>query len=435
MPLVSIAVARYPFQMRAVEFDVTVPGYILARSLGRVSRSAVFGRLSGLRLREVSEVDIPGPLWVALRVLGCGICGSDVGNLTYASSPAMEPFGSFPAVLGHEVVAVVDSVGSGVSRVREGDRVSVDPMLSCQVRGHDTAGACRSCRVGRHGTCELAGESGVQVVGGKTLSRGLTIGYHRDLPGGWGDRMVAHETQLFPLDPRISSRAAVLVEPLSVGLHAVLNAPPNTDDDVLVIGSGPIAFGTIWALRATGFEGTVIAQTKRPHEATLARALGATDIVGPGIEARSALIETGALAYQPIVGDEVFAGGGFSRIFDCVGNASSIGQALKFAAPRGTVVLLGCAGEIRRLDLSLLWARELDIRGFVGYGTEEWRGGSRHTMEVTHELLIETGAPVEGLVTHVFPLTEYRNALTAASNHHRSEAVRVVLTPTEDGLP
>ncbi len=421
--------------MRAVEFDVTIPKFILARSLGRVSQSAVFGRLSGLRLREVPEVANPGPGWTELRVVGCGICGSDIGNLTYSSSPMMEPFGSFPAILGHEILARVESVGSGVTRVAPGDRVSVDPMISCQVRGHKGISVCRSCRNGRHGTCEMAGEDGPQTIGHRTLSRGLTIGYHRDLPGGWGERMVAHQSQLFPLDSRISSRAAVLVEPLSISMHAVLNAPPQPEEDVLVIGSGPIAFGTIWALRATGFEGTVVAQTKRRHEVELARALGATEVITPGGEARTALIGTGAMAYQPIVGREVFAGGGFSRIFDCVGSALSIDQALRYASPRGTIVVLGCAGEMRRLDFSLLWARELKVRGFIGYGVERWRGRERHTMEVTHELIMESGAPLEKLVTHVFPLTEYRHALSAAASHDRSGAVKVVLTPTESGLP
>jgi threonine dehydrogenase-like Zn-dependent dehydrogenase len=227
----------------------------------------------------------------------------------------------------------------------------------------------------------------------------------------------------------------VLVEPLSIGLHAILNAPPAAGENVLVIGSGPIAFGTIWALRATGFEGTVVAQTKRTHEKLIARSLGATDVVAPGAEARAALVETGAMAYQPLIGDEVYSGGGFNRIFDCVGSATSIDQALRYAAPRATVVLLGCAAEVRRLDLSLLWARELDVRGFVCYGIERWRGRSQHTMEITHDLILESEAPLDQLVTHVFPLSEFRHALSAASNHRRSEAVKVVLTPTEAGLP
>ncbi len=421
--------------MRAVEFQVGALRYLLARSAGRVSESATFGLLSGLRLRELPAPEAPGPRWVELRVLGCGICGSDIGNLTYASSPIMEPFGSFPAVPGHEILAEVESVGSEVTRVAPGQRVAVDPVLSCDVRGFTSEGMCRSCRHGRHGTCEMAGEEGALRIGSGRLSRGLTIGYHRDLPGGWGERMIAHESQLFPLDPRIPSRLGVLVEPLSIGVHAVLNAPPDAAEDVLVIGSGPIAFATIWALRATGFGGSIVAQMKRPHEGRLARALGATEVVAPGAEARDALIATGAQAYRPIVGREVFSAGGFSRVYDCVGSVSSLDQALRYTVPRGTVILLGCAGELRKLDLSLLWARELEIRGFVVYGREWWSGRNLHTMEVTQELVIETGAPLEEMVTHVFPLAEYRHALSAASNHRKSGAIRVVLTPTSAGLP
>jgi len=422
--------------VKALRFNVTVPGFLIARSLGRVTESAVFGRLSGLRLTQVAETLLPGSSWASLRVLGCGICGSDLGNLSYESSPSMEPFGSFPATLGHEILAVVESVGSGVSRVAPGDRVAIDPMLSCGVRGHSGEAVCPSCRAGRHGTCEMAGEEGaLTLAGGRALGPGLTIGYHRDLPGGWGERMVAHESQLFRLDPRVSSRAAVLMEPLSIGVHAVLNAPPTRNDRVLVIGSGPIALGTIWALRATGFGGTVIAQTKRAHEAALASALGASEVVAPGVEAREALVATGAHAYQPIVGDEVFAGGGFTKVFDCVGSRSSVDQSLRYASPRATVVLLGCAGELRRLDLSFLWSRELNVRGFVAYGVEDWRGARRHTMEVTQELILESGAPLERLVTHVFPLSQYRDALSVAANHGRHEAIRVVLTPRESGLP
>ena len=420
--------------MRAVEFQVSALRYLLARSVGRVSESATFGLLSGLRLKERPAPETPGPGWVGLRVLGCGICGSDIGNLTYASSPIMEPFGSFPAVLGHEILAEVESVGREVTRVAPGQRVAVDPVLSCGVRGFAPDERCRSCRHGRHGTCEMAGEEGALRIGSGHLSRGLTIGYHRDLPGGWGERMIAHESQLFPLDPRIPNRLGVLVEPLSIGVHAVLNAPPDPREDILVIGSGPIAFATIWALRATGFPGSIVAQMKRPHEGRLARALGATEVVAPGAAARDALIATGAQAYQPIIGREVYAAGGFSRVYDCVGSASSLDQALRYTAPRGTAILLGCAGELRRLDLSLLWARELEIRGFVVYGRERWSGRDLHTMEITQELLIGTEAPLEEMVTHVFPLAEYRDALSAASNHRKSEAIRVVLTPTTAGL-
>jgi len=198
---------------------------------------------------------------------------------------------------------------------------------------------------------------------------------------------------------------------------------------VLVIGSGTIALATIWALRATGFEGTIVAQAKRDHEQRLARRLGATDVVAPGDEARSALIATGAQAYMPVVGDEVYAGGGFPLIYDCVGSGSSLKQALYWGRPRARIVMIGCAAEIPKLDLTFVWARELRIRGSAGYGLESFRGESLHTFQVTDRLLAETTAPVGDLVTHVFPLAQYRDALKAAANHRRSGAVKVILQP------
>ncbi len=411
----------------AVRFHVSIPHYLLARSAGRFSEWFRFGPPSAVRFESLSALRLPGSEWTRLKVRAAGICGTDIANLSFSASPAMEPFGSFPAVPGHEILAEVVEVGDRVSGVEVGQLVAVDPFLSCSVRGH--ADACPSCEEGRPGTCEMAGEDGTVEVDGRPLGPGITVGYHRDLPGGWGEEILAHNAQLHPVPDGLPSRVGVLTEPLAIGVHAVLGAPPAPEEEVLVIGSGPIALGTIWALRALGFPGTIVSQTKRSHEAKLARKLGATEVVSPGLEARQALVETGAMAYQPIVGPEVYSGGGFPLIFDCVGNRGSLDQALRFAAPRGRLVVLGCAGEIPKLDLTFLWARELTVRGFVGYGEEEWRGERLHTFRIVHRLLEEAPAPVHELVTHIFPLDEYRSGLSAAANHRRSGAVKVVLEP------
>ncbi len=416
--------------MRAVTFNVSVPGYLTGKTLGGVTEAALFGGLSGLRYGDVPEPALPGPEWVRLEVLMSGICGSDIGNLTYKSSPAMEPFGSFPAVLGHEILARVVEVGSAVRRVERGQRVAVDPVISCTMRGFSGFSQCPSCAGGHHGTCERAGEGGETVVAGRALRRGLTIGFQADLPGGWSERMIAHESQLFPLDDAISDRTGVLMEPLAVGLHAALGSRPFGAGPALVVGSGPIALGTIWALRAAGYEGELLAQIKRGHEAEIARSLGATGTLTPGDEARQALVETGAQGYMPILGDEVYSGGGFPLIFDCVGSGETIKQALRFAAPRGRIVLLGCAAEIRKLDMTFVWARELDVKGYVCYGQEEWRDGRQHTFQIVHDMLLETQAPVERMVTHVYPLGQYRDALSAAANRRRTGSIKVLLDPT-----
>jgi len=415
--------------MRGVTFDVSVPHFLLAKTAGRVTDSALFGLLSGVKIRDLPEPELPGPDWVEIEVISGGICGSDISNLTYSASPAMEPFGSFPAVLGHEILGRVTSVGDQVSNVSPGQRVTMDPMISCTTRGYPPGNGCASCSQGLHCTCERAGEDGITLIGDRPLSRGLTIGYHRDLPGGWGQTVLAHRSQVFAVDDALSDNAAVLLEPLSIAVHAVLRSPPRTQEPVLVIGSGTIALATIWALRATGFRGPILAQAKREHEQELARTLGATDVVAPGPEVRQALIETGASAYMPVVGPEVYSGGGFPLIYDCVGNRSSVAQSLVFASARGRIVVIGCVAKFKKLDLTFVWARELRIRGAVGYGRETWRGDWRHTFEIAHDLLLETGAPVENMVTHVYPLHQYRDALRAAANHRKSGAVKVVLQP------
>jgi len=415
--------------MRAVSFNVTVPGFLLGKGLGRVTEAALFGAPSGLRYGEVAEPGLPGRDWVRLEVIQAGICGTDIGTLTFKASPAMEPFGSFPAVLGHEVLARVVETGPDVRRVEAGQRVALDPVISCTTRGFGGDRVCASCAEGLPGTCERAGEEGDVFVGGQRLRRGLTIGYQADLPGGWGERMIAHESQLHPVDDRLSDRAAALMEPLAVGMHAALRSRPFGRGPALVIGSGPIALGTIWALRAAGYDGELVAQIKRGHEADIARSFGASEIVSPGDEARQALIDTGAQGYMPIIGDEVYSGGGFPLIFDCVGSGETVKQSLRYAAPRGRIVMLGCAAEIRKLDLTFVWARELEVKGFVCYGDEEWRGERKHTFQVTHDMLLETGAPVERMVTHVYPLAQYRDALSVAHNRRKHGSIKVLLDP------
>lgn len=414
--------------MKAVTFDVSIPRYLLAKSLGRVTSAVTFGSLSGVSLQEVSEPVLPGPDWVGLEVILGGICGSDIGNITFSSSPVMEPFGSFPAVLGHEVLARVAEVGPAVTSVSVGQRVVIEPMLSCRVRGYQDF-ECPSCAAGLHGTCGQGGEEGPLEVGGVPLSPGLTIGYHRDLPGGWGERMIAHETQLFPVPEELDDRTAVLIEPLAIGVHAVLNAPPVRGEPVLVIGSGPIAMATVWALRAAGFGGDLIVQAKRDKETELAMSLGASQVVRPGLEARQKLVDTGSMAYQPLAGPEVYSGGGFPLIFDCVGSRESLDQAIRFASPRGRIIVLGCSAQIRKLDLTFLWSRELVIRGFLGYGREAWDGKELHTFEITRELLLRRPLPIDRMVTHIFPLDQYREALKAAANRRQSGAMKVVLEP------
>jgi L-iditol 2-dehydrogenase len=236
--------------MKALRFDLSMPRLVIGKALGRFTDAVVFGALSGLSLEEVPDPALPGPGWARLEVLMCGVCGSDIAGLTFKSSPSLEPFLSFPAVLGHEVLARLVEVGPSVTRMKVGDGVTVDPSISCVVRGRTAGEQCASCAPGLPATCARAGETGGPSPTGAPLARGLLLGANSDLPGGFGERMVAHHSQLFPIRAAIEDMLAVLTEPLSIGVHAVLQSHPDPAAATLVIGSGSIAFGTVWRPRA-----------------------------------------------------------------------------------------------------------------------------------------------------------------------------------------
>jgi threonine dehydrogenase-like Zn-dependent dehydrogenase len=172
------------------------------------------------RAEPLCQTALPGSEWIRVRPRLAGVCGTDLGLLTGHASSILSPFASFPAVLGHEVVGVVEE---------SGQRVVIDPVISCQMRGLEP---CRWCAAGAARFCERAADG--------NLSPGLLVGYCADLPGGWSTGMIAHRSQLHAVPEELSDEAAVLVEPFSVALHAVLAAPPQPGEQVLVIGAGTV---------------------------------------------------------------------------------------------------------------------------------------------------------------------------------------------------
>jgi threonine dehydrogenase-like Zn-dependent dehydrogenase len=348
---------------------------------------------------------------VRLRPVVSGVCASDVALVTGRSSPALSPFVSFPAVLGHEVVARVAEVGAEVRALRPGHRVVVDPFISCEARG---LAPCEPCRRGDTRLCTRTAEG--------SLAPGMLIGYCRDLPGGWSEEMVAHESQLHLVPEGMPDDAAVLVEPLAVALHAVLLSPPPAGSRVLVLGAGTIGLCTIAALRAVEPGCRVVALARHAFQRDAARQVGA-EPVGPGEGAGDAAVAAGARRYRPVWGPAVYAGG-FDRVYDCAGTERSMDDSLRVGGPGAHVVLVGCTAGAR-LDLSFVWARELRVLGSYGYGPEPAAGG-RHTFALALDLLAR-GTPAAGtLVTHRFPLDRWREALGVSLRRARHRAIKVV---------
>ena len=408
--------------MRGIVFDVSIARYALAKALGKQLPSLYWGPLSCLSLREVDEPTLRGPAWAKVAVDAAGFCGSDLSTVLLKMSPALTPFSSFPAVLGHEIFGRLAEVGSDARAAgfREGDRVVVNPAFGCRVRG--ISPPCPACATGHPATCHHAGQS----EGG--LAPGFTIGYHRDLPGGFSDRVVAHHSQLHRVPDAVPDTRAVLTEPLSIGLHAVLHRPPRDDEQVLIIGGGMIAYSVLAALRLSGHKCRVAQLVLVPFQAELALALGADDVIIASMEhtLERVVALTGARRHKPIIGGEVLTGG-FAVSFDCVGTPQSLHDALAYTRSQGTIVMVGACGIVPKVDLTNIWAKELDIRGTYFYAPES---NGRHTIDIATELLASDGAgSVDKLITHSFPLEKYREAIIANIDRGKSKALKTIFKP------
>jgi len=226
--------------MRALVFENRMLRLAVTKILSAFSPRAFVGPLAPLQLAEIPEPVLPADDWVVLRTRLCGLCGSDYKQvfMNGAFDNPMTSMISFPQVLGHEVVGVVDAVGPAVTKVAPGQRVVLNPWLSCAPRGLPP---CEWCERGEYAQC-LNFKSGV-------IEPGIHHGNSAQATGGFAPRLPAHESQCIPIPDGISDEAAVLADPFSVSLHAVLRTPPPSGGSVLVYGCGTLGLLSIPILR------------------------------------------------------------------------------------------------------------------------------------------------------------------------------------------
>jgi L-iditol 2-dehydrogenase len=411
--------------MRAVVFDLNLLKYGLAKALGKRVPSLYYGWPSCLSVREVPEPRLRGPAWAKVSVTACGFCGSDLSTILLKYSPSLSPFSSMPCVLGHEIFGRLSEVGADARAAgwKEGDRVAVNPAFGCQVRG--VSPLCPACATGHPATCHRAGESN----GG--LAPGFSLGFHRDLPGGFSESLLAHHTQLVRMPDAVPDGRAVLTEPLAIGVHAILKREPRADEEILIIGGGMIAYAVLVGLRLLGFRNRVTQLLMLDYQAQLARELGADDVIqlGRDVDVLGEVVRrTGGRRHKPIIGRDVMTGG-YPLVFDCVGSPESVRDSLAFARSQGTVVMVGNAGVLPDADVTNLWAHELTWIGTAFYGPEPTRD-HRHTLALTTELLSgDAAAGIDRLVTHTFGLEQAREAVVANIDRARYRSVKTVFHP------
>lgn len=404
---------------KALQYKFSIPNFLAVRAADKLpGKWLESGKIPGLSEIERPAMPLPGPGYARLKPLMAGICGSDISALTNRSSPALTPFTSFPFTPGHEVLAEIVELGpevEGIGGIAVGTRVVLNPVISCYMRGVDP---CRMCRTGEPGLCTQAAEG--------SLSPGVMTGFCHDLPGGWSTDMVAHWSQLVPVPDEISDEVAVLIEPFSVAVHAVLKDAPPPDAKVLIIGSGSIGLFVLAALRMMGIKSEITMLARHPLQAEMATALGANNVLRGESAGDAAVRIAGAKKYKPIKGKPTYAGG-FDWVYDCVGSNDSVDNSLRVTGPHGHIVMVGCAAEMHHLDLTFLWNRELQVTGCYVYGKERSMEGKPHTFRVAMELILgHPGIDLSRLITHRFTLDQWQEAMQVSLARGKHGAIKTV---------
>lgn len=338
--------------------------------------------------RQMALVDRPEPEaevgQMVVEVANCGICGSDLHSFShgFAAKPGQ--------VLGHEFSGRVLSA-PGVAGVREGERVTVRPLIPC--------GECANCRAGDHQLCEE--------------SHHLDIGYAS--PGAFAERVlvpraVAGET-FFPLPDAVDERAGSLVEPLAVSLRAVNVADPVEGAVVLVLGAGTIGLG-VTRFAALRKPSTLIVADPSRLRRERALALGADLVVDP-------IADDTTAAVQEVTGVGAFGlGARADVVIDCAGATAAFRDALKSVRAGGTLVLAAMyAGKIE-LQPNRIVEKGLEIHGSLAY---------RDEFPAVIDLLADGTVDAELFISHRLGLEQALEAFAIQLDPDRS--LKVLVSP------
>ena len=374
-----------------------------------------------MRLEELDQPVPTRPGWVMAKTRLTGICGSDAKQVfgdfgdDYTDS-ALNGHFTFPTVLGHEVVAEIAEVGDGVTSLEVGQRVVLNPWLSCVPRGIDPL--CGACRDGDYSLCW-------HFLDGP-LAAGIHTGTSKDAPGGFAEYLPAHESMWIPVPNGISDEVAVLGDPFAVSLHSVTRNPPPPGGKVLVYGGGALGATATAILRALHPDVEVMVVARFPAQAALARRLGATVVDPYPVEQ---LLETAAAwsggVLQRVDGALPMAHpGGIDVVYDTVGTGETAEIGVRLLKARGTMVKSGVHAP-ERWEWSPLYFKEISWVGSNAFGVEEVDGVRLHG--IAHYLrLVEDGRiDMTGMLTHTFRLDQWREAFISLATQADSGAIKV----------
>ena len=345
----------------------------------RTMKAALHDGAGTMRLAELPYPD-PTPGAVVVRVRASGICGSDLYFYGIRKEPETSPGG-------HEVAGEIVELGADVHGLRVGDRVSVEGVGLGRA-----CGRCWYCRQGQYVQC---------------MDQGPSTG------GGFAQFWRVPAKACFKLPDALSWDEGALVEPLSIGTHAVRRAGLRPYETVAVLGAGTIGLACMAAARAAGVH-RLIATARYPHQAALARELGADEVVSP---------EGDALQNTVL---EATEGRGADVTFEAVGGTSPnvLEQAIWVTRKQGRIVVAGAAKVPVPVNVITMLRREETLILAHCYGVLD----GPHDFEVAMDLMACGRTPFKKTFTHHFPLAEVDRAFETARSQ-ATGAVKVGIEP------
>jgi 2-desacetyl-2-hydroxyethyl bacteriochlorophyllide A dehydrogenase len=312
---------------------------------------------NGVFRPRVYEATDPGPGQVSLAVALTGICGTDLK----IAHGAMDHRVSSPWPIGHEMSGVIEAIGPDVSGWRQGDKVTVMPLVSC--------GECPACIRGHSHVCQNLVFLGI------------------DSAGSLQQRWIVPAGLLIRVPDHLSLEHAALAEPTAVAVHDVRRGGVSASDQVVVIGGGPI--GILIGLVATHAGADVIVSEVSPFRRHLAVELGLRTI-DPATHDLAATVT------------EWSGGKGADVAFEVSGSAAGVRSLTDVLAVRGMGVVVAIHTEPTPVDLMAAFWKELDIKGARVYQQQDF--------EEAVALLAQGVIPADSLITEIVPLSHAEEA-------------------------
>ncbi len=330
-----------------------------------------------LRYEEVADQPL-GPDDVRVKIEVGGICGSDLHYYRQGGFGAVRL--RHPMVLGHEVAGVVVETGHDATSLRIGQRVVVNPSMSC--------GVCAFCRKGLRNHC-----SDMRFYGSAMRTP------HVD--GGFRETLVCKAEQAVPIPDALTLSEAAFAEPVAVCLHAAARAGSLLGKRLLVLGAGPI--GTIMALVARGAAAGWVAVADLIDEPLRRIAdLGADETINATKEA------------DRLIGHAA-GKGTFDVIFEASGSADATVSALEVVKPRGTVVCVG-QGARPEINMSTIVTKEINVIGAFRFDDE---------FRMAIDYIARNRAQIRALLTATVPASDPTPAFDLAADKTRSVKVHL----------